>query len=112
MAGGEEPGATLFEELPGLFALMARQVIEDHDVARIECRRELGFDVDLQDLLGHRPVDDPRGGQAIAGGPVIYRPVPQEKAAGTTPFRSIGALLGSLRLFCCYGTSIICNILI
>src|SRR3546814_9707850 len=38
----------------------------DHDVARIQRRRELGFDVDSKDLFGHRPVDDPGSSQAIA----------------------------------------------
>lgn len=45
---------------------MAREVIKDHDIPRLERRRELGFDVDLEDLLGHRPVDDPGSGQPIA----------------------------------------------
>src|SRR3546814_11059232 len=48
----EEPGASLLEDRLGFFALVARQVVEDHDVARIERRRELGFDVDFEDLFG------------------------------------------------------------
>src|SRR3546814_15726517 len=55
----KEPGVASFEDLIGLFAVIAGQVVEDHDVARIQRRRELGFDVDSKDLFGHRPVDDP-----------------------------------------------------
>ena len=63
---------------------MARQIVEDHDVARIECRRQLGFDVDLEDLLGHRPVYDPRSGQAIAAQPCdegLCLPMPERCAS-------------------------------
>src|SRR3546814_16133278 len=62
----KEPGVASFEDLIGLFAVIAGQVVEDHDVARIQRRRELGFDVDSKDLFGHRPVDDPGSSQAIA----------------------------------------------
>lgn len=62
----EEPGSALFDDLMRFLALVARQVVEDHDVAGIECRRELGLDIDLEDLSRHRPVDDPGGGQAVA----------------------------------------------
>lgn len=49
----EEPGAAPFEDFLGFFALVARQVVEDHDIAWVQRRRELGFDVDFEDLLGH-----------------------------------------------------------
>src|SRR3546814_13526251 len=62
----KEPGVASFEDLIGLFAVIAGQVVEDHDVARIQRRRELGFDVDSKDLFGHRPADDPGSSQAIA----------------------------------------------
>ena len=62
----EEPCSARFDDLMRLLAFVAREVVEDDDVARIEGRRELGLDVDLEDLARHRAVDDPGSGQAVA----------------------------------------------
>lgn len=62
----KKPGAPLPEDGLGLFALMARQVIEDDDVAFLQRWGELSFDIDLEDLFGHRSVDNPRRCQSVA----------------------------------------------
>jgi hypothetical protein len=54
-----EPGAALLEERLGSLAFMARQIVEDDDVAGAQGRRELGLDIGLEDLPVHRRVDDP-----------------------------------------------------
>jgi len=48
------------------FALVARQVVEDDDIARLENWQELGFDIGLEDRAVHRGIDDPGCDQAIA----------------------------------------------
>lgn len=53
------------EDGPGFFAFVAGEVIEDHDVTRIESWRYLGFDIGLEGSAVHRAVDDPWSGQAI-----------------------------------------------
>lgn len=62
----EEPCPCIFENSLGFFAFMARQVIEDDNIARAERRRELCLYICLEDRPVHGAVDDPRGCQAIA----------------------------------------------
>ena len=62
----EEPGAPLPEDSLGLCALVAGQVIEDHHIALLERRRELGLDIGVEGLAVHGIVDHPGRGQAIA----------------------------------------------
>src|SRR5512134_3697089 len=62
----EEPGAALPEDGLGLFAFMRREVVEDDDVAGLQCRGKLRGDVEVEHLAVHRTIDDPGGGQAIA----------------------------------------------
>ena len=86
----EEPGATLLEDRLGLCALVAGEVVEDHHVALLQRRGELGLDIGVEDLAVHGLVDHPRRGQAIATqsgdeglrGPVSERRISLQ--AGTT----------------------------
>lgn len=61
----EEPGAALFEDGPGLFAFVARQIVEDDHVSPAQGRRELGFDIGLEDFPVHGRIDDPGRGQSV-----------------------------------------------
>jgi len=61
----QEPSAAFFEDGFGFVAFMAGQVVEDHNVAWLERWRELGLDIDLEDVAVHRAVNDPRRGQSI-----------------------------------------------
>jgi hypothetical protein len=47
-------------------AFVSGQVVEDDDVAGLQCRGELCLDVKVEHLAVHRTVDDPGGAQAIA----------------------------------------------
>lgn len=62
----EEPGAPGPHEPLGLFALVARKVVEDDDVTFFEDGGKLGLDVALEDDPVHRPVDDPGSNEAVA----------------------------------------------
>ena len=63
----QEPGAAFLEDGFGLLAFVAGEVVEDDHVARPQGRRELGFDIGLEDAARFiAPVDDPGGGQAVA----------------------------------------------
>jgi hypothetical protein len=62
----EEPGPALLEDGLGLRALVAGQVVEDHHVARLQARCQLGLDVDVEGLSVHGVIDHPRRDQAIA----------------------------------------------
>ncbi len=44
---------------------MAGGGVENDDVAGAERRRELGFDISLENVPVHRRVDDPRSAQSI-----------------------------------------------
>lgn len=44
---------------------MTGQVVEDDDMAGLQRRRELGFDIEIEHLAVHRPVDDPRCVQPV-----------------------------------------------
>lgn len=61
----EEPRAARFQNGGGLFAFVARQIIEDDHVAGLEGRRELRLDPGLEDVPVHGTVDDPGRGQSI-----------------------------------------------
>lgn len=44
---------------------MAGKIVEDDNIAGIERRRELGFDIGFEDRPVHRRIDDPWRGQPI-----------------------------------------------
>ena len=44
---------------------MAREIVHDDDIARIEGWCELGFDVGLEDDAVHGCIDHPRGNEAV-----------------------------------------------
>lgn len=62
----EKPGAAILEDGCGLFAFMAGKIVEDHDIAWIERRGQLGFDPCFEDHTVHRAVDNPGRDDAIA----------------------------------------------
>lgn len=61
----EEPGTAFSEDSLCLFAFVAREIVENDDVAGTERRRKLGFDIGLENVPVHRRVDDPWSGQSI-----------------------------------------------
>src|SRR5919107_3276415 len=65
----QEPGASLFQTLRSLLALVDGQVVEDHHVALVQGRRELCLDVSLERQAGDRAIDDPGRTQLMAAQP-------------------------------------------
>ena len=61
----QEPGAALFEDRLSFAALMASEVIENDNIAWLQCGSELGFDIGVEDCPVHGFVDNPRRGHAI-----------------------------------------------
>ncbi len=55
----EEPGASFSEGVFGTLAVVDAEIVEDYDVARRECRGELGLDVDFERRPVHGAFDDP-----------------------------------------------------
>lgn len=62
----EKPGAAFLEDRRSFLAFVAGKIIEDHHIARLQCRRELGFHIGFKDFPVHRLVDDPGRRQAVA----------------------------------------------
>ena len=46
----QEPSSTLLKERLGFCAFVAGEVVQDHNVARMQCWGELGLDVGVEDL--------------------------------------------------------------
>jgi len=62
----QEPCASSFEDGLGLLAFVAGEVIQDDDVTRLKCRRELRLHIGFEDFPVHRAVDDPGHTQTVA----------------------------------------------
>ena len=62
----QEPGALGADGRFGGGAFMGGQVVKDDDVAGLEGRSQLGFDVGLEDAPIHRRVDDEWRGERVA----------------------------------------------
>jgi len=85
---------------------MAGQVVQNDDVAWLQRGGELCFDIDLEDLLGHRSIDDPGGGQAVAaqagdeglGFPMAKRRASLQAAAALRSAAQPGHFRGCCRL--------------
>jgi len=78
----EEPGTPLLEDRLGFCTLVAGQVVEDHHVARLQGRCQLGLDVGVEDLAVHGLIDHPRRDEAIAaqaGDEGLRRPVSERR---------------------------------
>ena len=79
---------------------MGGQVVQDDDVARLEGRSQLGFDVSLEDAPIHRRVDDEGRGEraaAQAGDEGLRLPM-SERGLGKKPlaFQATAAQAGHL----------------
>lgn len=61
----QEPSSPVFDGLFGFRAFMGREIVEDHDIAFFELRRELGLDIDLEGEPVHRAIENPGSGQAV-----------------------------------------------
>lgn len=64
----------------GGLALMGRQIIHDHDIVFFEGRRELFFDIGLEDAPVHWRVDDEGRGELVAaqaGDEGLGHPMPE-----------------------------------
>lgn len=48
------------------FALVAAEIVHDHDIAWLQCRHELLFDIGTEGLAVDRTIEDARGGKLIA----------------------------------------------
>lgn len=94
----EEPGADTAQGRCGTGVLVAGQVVENNHIAGPQCRRQLGFDVKGEHFGIHRPVDDPRGVEAIMaqgrdkglGPPVAERRVIDKALAARRPTGGLG----------------------
>jgi hypothetical protein len=62
----EQPSASLADGLFGSGTFVRGQVVQNDDVALLQCRGELGAHVGLEDRAVHRGVDDPRRSQRSA----------------------------------------------
>jgi hypothetical protein len=60
------PRTAGLDGLLGGLALVGRQIVHDDDIAFLESRRELGFDIGLEDAPVHWGIDDERGGEPVA----------------------------------------------
>ena len=61
----QEPGAALLQDRLSFAALVAGEVIENDNIARLQCGSELGLDIGVEDHPVHGFVDNPRRGHAI-----------------------------------------------
>lgn len=76
-----------------LQAFMARQVVENDDIARLEYRDKLGFNPGLEAFTVERPIEHPRGINAIEPKPshegqrlpVSMRHPAQKRGAASAP---------------------------
>lgn len=78
----EEPCTERFECLGGCGAFVAGEVIEDHHIPRLQRRRQLGFDVEIEALAVDRALDHPRGGEPVMtqpGDEGLRMPVPERR---------------------------------
>lgn len=55
----EEPCAPRLEDGLCLFAFVTGEIVEDNDIAWLEGRGELGFDIGFEGRAVHGAVDDP-----------------------------------------------------
>lgn len=62
----EEPCAARLEDGLGFLAFVAGEIVEDDDVAGMECRGKLGFDIGFEGRAVHGAVDDPWRCQSVA----------------------------------------------
>ena len=94
----QQPGAALAHQFCRPLALVESDVVEDHDIARSEFGRELGFDVDFEADPVHRPVDDPWRDHAMAsetGDESLRLPAAERRmSAVALTFRGPAAALG------------------
>ena len=63
---------------------MGRQIVHDDDVAFVEGRGKLFFDIGLEDAPVHRGIDGEAGGElaaAQAGGESLGHPMPERRLA-------------------------------
>jgi len=83
----QEPCAALLQDRFSFAALVAGEVIENDNIARLQCRSELGLDIGVEDRSVHGFVDNPRRGHAItsqAGDEGLSSPM-TEGGFGTQP---------------------------
>ena len=102
----QEPCADVFQDRGSFGAAVGGEVVEDHDVALVQGRRKLGFDIEVEEFTVHRPADHPgrvepvmaQGGDEGLGlpvteGSVIHEPCPAWRPSGR---------LGHVRLEGCF----------
>ena len=88
-----EPGTDVFQDLGGLRAAVGGEVVQHHDVALVEGRGQLGFDMKVVEFSVHRPADHPRrvqpvmaqgGDEGLPSGPPSNRWRPAPRSSGRT----------------------------
>jgi hypothetical protein len=62
----QHPGAFASDSPLSGFALVARQIVENDDIARLESGQQLGFDIGVENRAVHRCVGNPWRDQSIA----------------------------------------------
>ena len=90
----------VFQDRCGLRAAVGCEVVEDHDVALVQGRGQLGFDIEVEELPVHCPADDPRcvqpvvaqGGDESLSFPMAKRGVIHEPRPALGPSGRLGHL--------------------
>ena len=62
----QKPGAAIAQGLGGAGALVDGEIVQDHDVAALERRRELALDVEVEGVAIHRAIDHPGRDEPVA----------------------------------------------
>ena len=55
----QEPRADVLQDRGGLWAFVGGEVVPDHDVAAVQGRGQLGFDIEVEEFPVYRPANDP-----------------------------------------------------
>ena len=55
----QEPRADVFQDAGGLRAAVGGEVVEDHDIALLQGRGQLGFDIEVEEFAVYWPTNDP-----------------------------------------------------
>ena len=102
----QEPRSNVFQDRGGLRAAVGGEVVEDYDVALVQGRGQLGFDIEVEEFPVHRPADHPgrvqpvmaQGGDEGLRLPVAKRGVIHEPRPAWCP----SGRLGHVRLECSF----------
>jgi len=61
----QEPRADVLQDGGGLWAPVGGEVVQDHDIALVQGRGQLGFDIKVEEFAVYWPTNDPRRVQPV-----------------------------------------------